>query len=278
MVPQRSLSGETPDDERQIIEAAQGDPTAPLYVGSEVETDDPVTIASDRRVGPMLIVGNAGTGKTTLCHQIAAQQLMSDSGLCYLTGGRQTFGSVQSHERESTLITPGGRNGTDEVPDEIGTDTTIHSVLLGAGTETGTNTEFMSTLIEQLGNNRYRQIGSGASPYTLVLDGIESRVEWDQFDLKRLLTQARSLHLSIVIAAQTLTRFPREVRQQFYDHMPTYIVGRVSSPLDADLARLYPTLTPDDLHNLPRYQWCIGTRASEELEEIQFTSTPEVIE
>jgi hypothetical protein len=260
---------------RSIIETARDDPTAPLHVGTAVDTDVPVTISSGNRYAPLLITASTGMGKTTLCHHLASQQLGPERGLCYLSSDLQPFESRRPNEREANIIMADtDMEPTDAVPDTLGRDATSHSVLFGSGTATEERTTLMSTLVDQVITNRHRQIDSDVSRYTLVLDGIEGRVEWNRINFRQLLVEAQKQRLSVIVATQSLTHLPSGVRQRLQDHVQTYLTGSVPLADANHLATVHPTATADDFHTIPQFRWWMYERTREEAQETQFTSPP----
>lgn len=278
MVQQSNTAAKAVGSVHQHIDTARDDPTAPLWLGTDVETDDPVTVAPEQRFSPLLITGTTRTGKTTLCHHIATQQLVPDSGLCYVSASGHAFAPPQPTDRMRTTISPTTARTSDPsvaVPADIGMETTIHSVRWDPGTDTATKTALTQALIDQLLTNLHRQRGTpGAAPYTLVLDGLTALGDIDPTTLDQLLSEAHTCRLSVVIATQTLTRLPSGVQHPLDEQVLTALTGRVAANDATHLAHTSPTVTPDDLHTLPRYQWWLWQDTREGPQDHQFASAP----
>lgn len=249
------------------------DPTQPLCLGTDVETDEPVTLSRTERFDPMLITGQRGTGKPTLCQHIARQQVTPDSSLCYVTGNPSLpeVGQDVPEQREGITLTPrsDGEPGlTTDLPADIGTAGAFSRIQLGRDTDS--NTAVLRTLIEDLLAHRQRR--PERSPCTIVLDAISDTVEMDQIALTRLFTEARKLRLHVVLTTHALDALPRSGARRVEESVMTYVTGSVA-PDDAEsLARRYPTPTAADLMSLPRYQWWLRHLPSDT--DTQFVSSP----
>jgi hypothetical protein len=278
MAQQSNTATTAAETVQQHIETAQDDPSAPLWLGTDTDTDEPVTIDREQRFSPLLLTANTRMGKTTLCHQIAAQQRVPNGGLCYVRGTSPPFDGPRSTDQPSTVIVPDAARtdyeAVDTVPADIGTTATTQTVLLGPGTGTPANTRLLKPLIEQLLDNRHRQRGPDMAPYTLVLDGIEHRVELDSLALDHLLAEARALRLSVIIATQTLTTLPSSVQHWLQNHVQTYITGRVSIGDTTHFEHVYTTPTADEFGRLPRYQWWLCEHTRHGPREAQFKAAP----
>jgi hypothetical protein len=265
---------------RQRIKTARENPTQPLWLGTTPEAGDPVTLSRTDQFDPILITGVVGAGKTTLCHQLATQQLVPESGLCYVSETGYAFDPPRPNGRARTNIGPGpyrdANDAIDAVPDDIGTTPSITNVLLGTKPGTDTDANFMTAFIEQLLINRHQQYGPDVSPYTLVLDGTNALSEVDPMHLRRLLAEARKLRLQILIVAQTVTTLPLTIQQWLAHNVRTYITSQVTRADAQQLAHSYPTVTADDLEMLPHYQWWMCEETAEGPQETQFVSVPPV--
>jgi hypothetical protein len=278
MAQQSNTATTAADALHQHIETRRDDPTAPLWLGTDIETDDSVTIDRDHWFNPLLITAGTRRGKTTLCHQLAAQQRVSNGGLCYVSGTSQPVDGPRSTDRTGTIIVPDAARidqaAIDTVPADIGTATTNYTALLGTGTGTTANTPLISSLIEQLLRNRYRQSGPDATPATLVLDGIEHRVDLDRLALDQLLAEAGALRLQVIIATQTLAHLPSAAQYPLNNHVQTHITGHVSPDDAAHFERVYTTPTADEFGRLPRYHWWLCDNTPDGRREAQFRTAP----
>jgi hypothetical protein len=192
---------------RQRLDNARTEPTTPLCLGTDTETDEPVTLSRSDRFDPMLISGNVATGKTTLCHHIVYQQLAPESGLCYVSGVTPALDPSVPPERTWTSIAHDSSwDPSNAVPDDIGTDATIHSV--GIGGETKRNTDLTNAIIERVFQNR--SADPNVQPYTLVLDGLAA-LDLDQLALDKLLRWSRKLGLHVILVAQSTTTLPEPI-------------------------------------------------------------------
>jgi hypothetical protein len=251
---------------RQRLDAVRDVPTAPLWIGTDTDTDQPVTISRQK---PILITGVIGTGKTTLCHTISYQRLTPNSGLCYVTDSEDSLAPILLNGRDCTVIDPTTHaDPIEAVPDDLGADSMIHGVLLDR--EPDSNTKLVKTLIEQL-----LQRPHDAQPYTLVLDGC-GQLDSAHLPLSGLTARTRTLPLQVVITVQSLTELPQSMGQHGADIAGTCncITGRVSSDDAHQLAAHYPTATPDDLEELSPYQWWTHQRDDNGRTDIQVTSPP----
>jgi hypothetical protein len=278
MAQQSNTATTAADALHQHIETRRDDPTAPLWLGTDTDTDDPVTIDRDHWFNPLLITAGTCGGKTTLCHQLAAQQRVANSGLCYVSGTRQPVDGPRSTDQTGTIIVPDAARidqaAIDTVPADIGTATTNYTVLLGTGTGTTANTPLISSLIEQLLRNRHRQRGPDATPATLILDGIEHCVDLDSLMLDQLLAEAGARRLQVIIATQTLTHLPAGVQKPLNNHVQTHITGQVRPDDAAHFEQVYPTPTADEFGRLPRYHWWLCDNTPDGRREAQFSAAP----
>jgi hypothetical protein len=151
---------------RQRRDTARTDPTAPLCLGTATDTDDPVTLARTEPFDPILITGKTGAGKTTLAHHIADQQLHPNSGLCYVSKIDPSITDLFQRTpttHECDRIAPDGSwDPTTAVPDDIGTNPTIHGVQLD--TDSDRNTTLVRALLGQVRQNRAEQTPTDPPP------------------------------------------------------------------------------------------------------------------
>lgn len=274
------MAAETAEIVQRRSDKARVDPTEPLCLGVEVGTDEPVTLSRTEHFDPILITGQMGTGKTTLCQHLACQQFTPDSSLCYVTSHAHSLPEVSQdvpEHREGVTITPGSTGVvglTTDLLADIGTASSFSRIQLG--TDRDSNTAVLHTLIEAMLANRHQQRGPESPPCTLVLDGIDGCVELDQIALTRLFGEARKLRLHVVITTQTLTSLPRSVRHQFENHVQTVITGQVERADAQALAGWYSRPTAGDLASLPAGQWWVGSPTAEDVQEAQVRSLPRI--
>ena len=141
---------------QQRLDTARTDPTAPLYLGTTPDTDEPVTLARTEPFDPILITGDTDTGKTTLAHHIAYQQLHPNSGLCYISkidpSITDLLQSTPTTPEHATIAPDTHADPTAAISDDIGMDATVHGVQLGR--ETPRNTTLVRTLLGQVRQRR----------------------------------------------------------------------------------------------------------------------------
>lgn len=66
------------------VDSRQGFPAADVTLGEDVETGETIQLSAQGRRLSTYVIGNIGTGKSTLLEQIAIQDMHNDDGLCFL--------------------------------------------------------------------------------------------------------------------------------------------------------------------------------------------------
>jgi hypothetical protein len=265
MAQQSKTAAVTEDTVRQRIDTVRDDPTAPLGIGRNIETEEPVTIPRTGNGAPIIITGHQMMGKTTLCQHIAHQRMLAGQGVTYVGDDRAITDLLDlvpdDRTDDITCVSPDASTTAGETTvqtafDETGppicaiptsTTSTDHNTTL-----TGTHLTAVEEYVAHYPRDHRTQ------PYTIILDGL-ARLDGDAL-APALDTFAKDSYMrpiQLVVAHKSLAQLPARGGPHLYTTAETLITGRIGTR-DADsLAEHHPAVTPDDLHDLGRYQWWV---------------------
>jgi hypothetical protein len=270
------------DDEtvRQRLDTVRDDPTAPLWIGTNTDTDDPVTIPRTGHDAPIVITATTQRGKTTLCQHIAHQRMVAGQGVTYVGDDRaitDLLGLVPDERTDDiTCVSPAtsttaGETAVQEAFDDTGPP--IYAIPTSR-TSTDHNTTLTGTHLsagEEYVAHYPRE--HRTQPYTIILDGL-ARLEADALDLALLAEHSRTIPVQLVVAHQSLAHLPSLVASRLYQTAETLVTGTLSVTDTDPLADYYTDVTPDELHTLPRYQWWVRHTTDEGVTETSLASPP----
>jgi hypothetical protein len=265
---------------QQRLDTVRNDPTAPLCLGTNPDTADPVTIPRTGNGAPIVITGHQMMGKTTLCQHIAHQRMIAGQGVTYIGDDRAITGLLQvvPDERtdDITCVSPTTSTTVRETTVQTAFDETGPPIcaIPTSRTSTDHNTTLTDThlsAVEEYVSHYPRD--HRTQPYTIILDGL-ARLEVDALDLASFAKHSYMYPIQLVVAHKSLAQLPARGGPQLYTTAETLITGRVGVHDTDSLAEYHPAVTPDDLYNLGRYQWWVRQIAPDGDTDTPLTSPP----
>jgi hypothetical protein len=282
MAQQSNTATTAEETVQQRLDTVRNDPTASLCLGTDTDTDDPVTIPRTGHDGPVVITGRRATGKTVLCQHIAHQRMAAGQGVAYVGNDPAITDLLQlapdDRADDITCVSPdtatgGGRTllkvalNSDPGPVPICTIPTSRT----ASQRNTTLTNTLLTAVEQYLKHPLRT--TQPQPYTIILDGL-ARLEADALDLDRFAEHSQTIPVQLVIALQSPDQLPSLAATRLYRTADTLITGN-HVRTDADsLADHYPDVTAANIRDLPPYHWWVRQTTDEGVTETPLTSPP----
>jgi hypothetical protein len=261
---------------RQRIDKAQDD----LWIGRNTDTDEPVTIPRTGNDAPIVLTATTRRGRTTLCQHLAHQRMIAGQGVTYVGDDQaitDLLGLVPAERTDDiTCVSPATSTTAGETVVQEPFDATGPPICAIPTSRTSTDhnttlTDTHLTAVEQYVSHYPRE--HRTQPYTIILDGL-ARLETDAFDLAPLAEHSYMRPIQLVVSLQSLDQLPSLTAPRLYKTAETLITGRVGMRDTDHLADYYTEVTPDELHNLPRYQWWVRHTTDEGVTETPLTSPP----